>query len=93
MAAQRAPRSFCVGGQFHTRATHGKEPEHHEYRNRKLEPRSTQSSSRNCAKSPARPWATALKALQETKGNMEEAFVVLRKRGMASAAKKGDALD
>ena len=29
-----------------------------------------------------------LKALQETKGNMEDAFVVLRKRGMASAQKK-----
>ena len=29
-----------------------------------------------------------LKALQETKGNIEEAFVVLRKRGMASAQKK-----
>ncbi len=29
-----------------------------------------------------------LKALQESKGNMEEAFVILRKRGMASAAKK-----
>ncbi len=29
-----------------------------------------------------------LKALQEAKGEMEEAFVVLRKRGMASAAKK-----
>jgi len=29
-----------------------------------------------------------LKALQESKGDMEEAFVVLRKRGMASAAKK-----
>ena len=29
-----------------------------------------------------------LKALQESKGNMEEAFVVLRKRGMASAQKK-----
>ncbi len=29
-----------------------------------------------------------LKALQETKGDMENAFVVLRKRGMASAAKK-----
>jgi elongation factor Ts len=29
-----------------------------------------------------------LKALQEAKGNMEEAFVVLRKRGMASAQKK-----
>jgi elongation factor Ts len=29
-----------------------------------------------------------LKALQEAKGDMEEAFVVLRKRGMASAAKK-----
>ena len=29
-----------------------------------------------------------LKALQEAKGNMEDAFVVLRKRGMASAAKK-----
>ncbi len=29
-----------------------------------------------------------LKALQESKGDMEEAFVVLRKRGMASAQKK-----
>jgi len=29
-----------------------------------------------------------LKALQEAKGDMEEAFVILRKRGMASAAKK-----
>ncbi len=29
-----------------------------------------------------------LKALQESKGNMEEAFIILRKRGMASAAKK-----
>jgi elongation factor Ts len=29
-----------------------------------------------------------LKALQETNGNIEEAFVVLRKRGMASAQKK-----
>jgi elongation factor Ts len=29
-----------------------------------------------------------LKALQEAKGDMENAFVVLRKRGMASAAKK-----
>src|ERR1700693_1394962 len=29
-----------------------------------------------------------LKALQESKGDMEGAFVVLRKRGMASAAKK-----
>ena len=29
-----------------------------------------------------------LKALQEAKGDMEQAFVVLRKRGMASAAKK-----
>jgi len=29
-----------------------------------------------------------LKALQEAKGDMESAFVVLRKRGMASAAKK-----
>ena len=29
-----------------------------------------------------------LKALQETKGNIEDAFVVLRKRGMASAQKK-----
>ena len=29
-----------------------------------------------------------LKALQEAKGEMEAAFVVLRKRGMASAAKK-----
>jgi len=29
-----------------------------------------------------------LKALQESKGNLEDAFVVLRKRGMASAQKK-----
>ena len=29
-----------------------------------------------------------LKALQEANGDMENAFVVLRKRGMASAAKK-----
>jgi elongation factor Ts len=29
-----------------------------------------------------------LKALQDAKGNMEDAFVVLRKRGMASAQKK-----
>ncbi len=29
-----------------------------------------------------------LKALQEAAGDMENAFVVLRKRGMASAAKK-----
>src|ERR1700756_976590 len=34
------------------------------------------------------PMGDCLKALQETKGEMEEAFVVLRKRGMASAAKK-----
>jgi elongation factor Ts len=34
------------------------------------------------------PMGDCLKALQESKGNMEEAFVVLRKRGMASAAKK-----
>jgi elongation factor Ts len=34
------------------------------------------------------PMGDCLKALQETKGQMEEAFVVLRKRGMASAAKK-----
>ncbi|MEO6981741.1 MAG: translation elongation factor Ts [Edaphobacter sp.] len=34
------------------------------------------------------PMGDCLKALQETKGAMEEAFVVLRKRGMASAAKK-----
>ena len=34
------------------------------------------------------PMGDCLKALQETKGHMEEAFVVLRKRGMASAAKK-----
>lgn len=34
------------------------------------------------------PMGDCLKALQETKGDMEEAFVVLRKRGMASAAKK-----
>ena len=34
------------------------------------------------------PMGDWLKALQEAKGDMEEAFVVLRKRGMASAAKK-----
>src|SRR5271157_5815062 len=34
------------------------------------------------------PMGDCLKALQESKGNMEEAFVILRKRGMASAAKK-----
>ena len=34
------------------------------------------------------PMGDCLKALQETKGGMEEAFVVLRKRGMASAQKK-----
>jgi elongation factor Ts len=34
------------------------------------------------------PMGDCLKALQETKGNIEDAFVVLRKRGMASAAKK-----
>src|SRR5271157_5623334 len=34
------------------------------------------------------PMGDCLKALQESKGNMENAFVVLRKRGMASAAKK-----
>jgi elongation factor Ts len=34
------------------------------------------------------PMGDCLKALQETKGNIEEAFVVLRKRGMASAQKK-----
>ncbi|QHS51934.1 translation elongation factor Ts [Edaphobacter sp. 12200R-103] len=34
------------------------------------------------------PMGDCLKALQESKGDMEEAFVVLRKRGMASAAKK-----
>ena len=34
------------------------------------------------------PMGDCLKALQESKGNMEEAFVVLRKRGMASAQKK-----
>ena len=33
------------------------------------------------------PMGDCLKALQEAKGDMEEAFVVLRKRGMASAAK------
>jgi elongation factor Ts len=32
--------------------------------------------------------ARLVKALQESKGNMEEAFVILRKRGMASAQKK-----
>ena len=34
------------------------------------------------------PMMDCKKALQEAKGDMEEAFVVLRKRGMASAAKK-----
>jgi len=34
------------------------------------------------------PMGDCLKALQEAKGDMEEAFVVLRKRGMASASKK-----
>ncbi|MGD0796222.1 MAG: translation elongation factor Ts [Acidobacteriaceae bacterium] len=34
------------------------------------------------------PMGDCLKALQEAKGDMEAAFVVLRKRGMASAAKK-----
>src|ERR1700740_274888 len=34
------------------------------------------------------PMGDCLKALQESKGNIEEAFVVLRKRGMASAQKK-----
>jgi len=34
------------------------------------------------------PMGDCLKALQESNGDMENAFVVLRKRGMASAAKK-----
>jgi elongation factor Ts len=34
------------------------------------------------------PMGDCLKALQESKGNLEDAFVVLRKRGMASAQKK-----
>jgi len=34
------------------------------------------------------PMGDCKKALEEAKGNMEEAVVVLRKRGMASAAKK-----
>jgi elongation factor Ts len=34
------------------------------------------------------PMGDCLKALQETKGSIEDAFVVLRKRGMASAQKK-----
>ena len=34
------------------------------------------------------PIGDCLKALQESKGEMEEAFVILRKRGMASAQKK-----
>src|ERR1039458_144477 len=34
------------------------------------------------------PVGDCLKALQETKGNIEAAFVVLRKRGMASAQQK-----
>src|SRR6201986_2724646 len=37
---------------------------------------------------PGAPMGDCLKALQEAKGDMENAFVVLRKRGMASAAKK-----
>jgi translation elongation factor EF-Ts len=37
------------------------------------------------------PMGDCLKALQEAKGNMEDAFVVLRKRGMASAAKVAQA--
>src|SRR6202522_3380148 len=34
------------------------------------------------------PMGDCRKALQESKGQMEEAFVILRKRGMASAQKK-----
>src|ERR1700677_572238 len=34
------------------------------------------------------PMGDCLKALQESKGDIEAAFVVLRKRGMASAQKK-----
>src|SRR3981081_904372 len=34
------------------------------------------------------PMGDCLKALQEARGDMEAAFVVLRKRGMASASKK-----
>src|ERR1700721_3592403 len=34
------------------------------------------------------PMGDCLKALQETKGHIEDPFVVLRKRGMASAQKK-----
>ncbi len=34
------------------------------------------------------PMGDCLKALQETKGNIEDAFVALRKRGVASAQKK-----
>ncbi len=34
------------------------------------------------------PMGDCLKALQETRGNIEDAFVVLRKRGVASAQKK-----
>src|SRR6201995_1633367 len=34
------------------------------------------------------PMGDCLKALQESKADMEEAFVILRKRGMASAQKK-----
>src|ERR1700710_514648 len=34
------------------------------------------------------PMGDCLKALQEAEGNMEDAFDVIRKRGMASAAKK-----
>ena len=39
------------------------------------------------------PMGDCLKALQETNGDIENAFVVLRKRGMASAAKEGLAHD
>ena len=38
------------------------------------------------------PMGDCLKALQEAQGDMEQAFVVLRKRGMASAAKKASRL-
>ena len=34
------------------------------------------------------PMGDCLKSLQEAKGDMEAAFIILRKRGMASAAKK-----
>ena len=50
--------------------------------------RSTPNSSKNSAKSPAPPWATASRPSRKPKATWRDAFVVLRKRGMASAAKK-----